>query len=135
MESSLELAPGAQVQESELLPFFSESELTTAWNLVLTGECLQVLGQRLLLGETDDARDLAAGSPAHGALKLSQAVLLPFAWHHRSGDTGMGKEATVPLLPTSGLPRSPCNLPVITRYERPRGLTLVPVICSVTVDL
>ena len=49
--------------------------------------------------------------------------------------TGMGKEATVPLLPTSGLPRSPCNLPVITRYERPRGLTLVPVICSVTVDL
>jgi hypothetical protein len=47
----------------------------------------------------------------------------------------MGKEATVPLLPTSGLPRSPCNLPVITRYERPRGLTLVPVICSVTVDL
>lgn len=79
MESSLELAPGAQVQESEL-PFLSAPGLTTAWNPVLTGECLQILRQCLLLGETDDARDLAAGSPAHGALQLSQAVLLPFAW-------------------------------------------------------
>lgn len=79
MESSLELAPGAWFQESER-HFFSEPGLTTAWNLVLTGKCLQVLRQRLLLGEADDASDLAAGSSAHGALKLSQAVLLPFTW-------------------------------------------------------
>lgn len=59
---------------------YQHIQVATAWNLVLTGKCLQVLRQRLLLGETDDACDLAAGGSAHGALKLSQAVLLPFAW-------------------------------------------------------
>lgn len=43
---------------------------------------------------------------------------------------GMGKEATVPLLPIPGLPSSPCNRaqgPACNSgYERPSGLAQVP---------
>lgn len=38
---------------------------TTAWNLLLGRGRLQVIRQRLPLGEADDAGDLAACSPAH----------------------------------------------------------------------
>lgn len=60
------ISPRAWVQ-GPALPS-SASGLTAARNLILTGKRLQVLAQRLLLGETDDARDLPACSPAHGAL-------------------------------------------------------------------
>lgn len=67
---------------------------TTTWNLLLCGERLQVLSQRLLLGKADDAGNLAASSPAHGALQLSQAALLPFAWYRRDRSEGAEGPAT-----------------------------------------
>lgn len=60
---------------------------------------MQVIRQRLPLGEADDACDLAACGPAHGALQLGQAALLPFTCCCRDGSGRGGRpEAQVHLV-------------------------------------
>lgn len=102
---SLGLAPGARSTGSE---FPSECLVcpgpTTARNRLFGGGHRQVIGQRLPLGEADDAGDLAACSPAHRTLQLCQAALLPFACCCRDG-SGEGRETRDPGLPTPRLPR------------------------------
>lgn len=89
------MKPGRSGARSAGSEFFSECLVclgpTTARNRLFGGGHLQVISQRLPLGEADDAGDLAACSPAHRTLQLCQAALLPFACCCRDG-SGEGRE-------------------------------------------
>lgn len=121
---SLGLAPGARSTGSE---FSSECLVcpvpTTARNRLFGGGHLQVIGQRLPLGEADDAGDLAACSPAHRTLQLCQAALLPFACCCRDG-SGEGRETHVPPLVYPPLAFSEAS-PTAPGVHRPGHLTQV----------
>lgn len=80
MEGLLASTSGSHILLTSL-PFSPGPAPTTAWNLLLCRVRLWVISQGLLLGEADDAGDLAARCSAHRAFQLCKAALLPFTYY------------------------------------------------------